>query len=94
MNKHDEYDPLDQVDEMEEFTHIQRLPRIRHSPTAERHFLRPRRRSAEKLQIRASMADEADRQDFRFTYQATKLERDWLLKSLGDFYEQRCLNQN
>ncbi len=92
MNKHFEDDPLHQIDEMEEFAHIQQLPRIRHGPDARRRPWAPRRQTVETQQIRASMADDVDRQDFRFTYQATKLERDWLLSSLGDFYEQEWID--
>lgn len=87
--KYDPYDPLEELDELKGSTPY--APRIKNVP---KKVQRPRRKDKYNIITEPEVAHAifAQRDDLRFvdfTYQASRVERGWLIDSLGSFYDER-----
>jgi len=90
MANHVLYDEFYDIDDLEELPPIRNAPRSKSPETHPRQANhKPKRPMAEIL---AQVADQSDGQEgFDFSYHASRHERQWILDSLGHFYEQQWL---
>jgi RIO kinase 1 len=82
------YTDLDKLEELENLPFIRNMPATRQRAGKKRRSVnKPKGSSAELV------AEQADGQEnFNFTYNASRHEREWILNSLGGFHEGRWLD--
>jgi RIO kinase 1 len=85
MKSYDEFDLLDDLDTLTPLPRIKNAPLLRPAQT---YISRPTVLKRAGAEIPTDLAEEDDRLEFDFTYQASRNERAWLTDSLSYFYEQ------
>jgi RIO kinase 1 len=88
------YDGLNEIDNIGD---LGELPYIKNLPRKDQR-IPPRKKSTKRSEIAhddilAELAEQADDvSTFKFTYKAARHEHDWLIDSLGGFYEQQWID--
>jgi RIO kinase 1 len=88
--------PAIQEPNLDDFEEIDALIHIKNIPAQElrsRHRQRPSSKARPARQKQALPPVLTDQQDvFDFSYHASRHEREWIIRSLGDFYDQRWID--
>ncbi len=92
MSEMDYFERLELYEDLED--EFEYLPKIKNTPPVRKPSRlkgrpNPHERSKEEAEVIAELAEQVDElREYEFTYQASRHERQWIIDSLGGFFEQ------
>ena len=93
MDSYEISDNFDHLNAPEVYYHIRNMPQEEQRLNTARLSNRARRKQSNKPQFLADLFEQGDWQEsFNFSYQASHYEHDWIIDSIGPFYEGKWID--